>query len=83
MRKYGYSIEEKVTTYQEIMQFCEKNGRLPKAYSSMKATTMTEEQLYEKNLHTRWAESSEKQIVDKYAGISIEKVPEKYKAIVE
>ena len=26
-----------------------------------------------KNLHTRWAESSEKQIVDKYAGISIEK----------
>ena len=65
------------------MQFCEKNGRLPKAYSSMKATTMTEEQLYEKNLHTRWAESSEKQIVDKYAGISIEKVPEKYKAIVE
>ena len=83
VRKYGYSIEEKVTTYQEIMQFCEKNGRLPKAYSSMKATTMTEEQLYEKNLHTRWAESSEKQIVDKYAGISIEKVPEKYKAIVE
>ena len=83
VRKYGYSIEEKVTTYQEIMQFCEKNGRLPKAYSSMKATTMTEEQLYERNLHTRWAESSEKQIVDKYAGISIEKVPEKYKAIVE
>ena len=83
VRKYGYGIEEKLTTYQEIMQFCEKNGRLPKAYSSMKATTMTEEQLYEKNLHTRWAESSEKQIVDKYAGISIEKVPEKYKAIVE
>ena len=70
-------------TFKEVMQFCEKNGRLPKAYSSMKATTMTEEQLYEKNLHTRWAESSEKQIVDKYAGISIEKVPEKYKAIVE
>ena len=83
VRKYGYGIEEKLTTYQAIMQFCEKNGRLPKAYSSMKATTMTEEQLYEKNLHTRWAESSEKQIVDKYAGISIEKVPEKYKAIVE
>ena len=83
VRKYGYGIEEKLTTYQAIMQFFEKNGRLPKAYSSMKATTMTEEQLYEKNLHTRWAESSEKQIVDKYAGISIEKVPEKYKAIVE
>ncbi len=82
MRKYGYGIEEKLTDYQMVMQFCEKNGRLPRGYSGRKATP-TKEQYCERRLYDRWYKSPEKQIVDKYAGIPTEKVPEEYKAIVE
>ena len=82
VRKYGYGIEEKLTTYQKVMQFCGKNGRLPKHVVGTKVT-MTEEQLYESNLYARWIRSDEKKLVDKYMGVPIEKVPEKYKAIVE
>jgi len=82
VRKYGYGIEEKLTDYQMVMQFCEKNGRLPRGYSGRKATP-TKEQYCERRLYDRWYKSPEKQIVDKYAGIPTEKVPEEYKAIVE
>ena len=83
VRKCGYSIKEKLTTYQEIMQFGEKNGRLPISYSKMNDATMTEEQICERRLYAKWYRSAEKQIVDKYAGVPIEKVPEEYKAIVK
>ena len=82
VRKYGYGIEEKLTDYQMVMQFCEKNGRLPRGYSGRKATP-TKEQYCERRLYDIWYKSAEKQIVDKYAGIPTEKVPEEYKAIVE
>ena len=82
VRSYGYGIREKLTGYQEVMQFCEKNGRLPRSNQGSKATH-TEEQLYEKNLYDRWMKSDEKQLVDKYVGVSIEEIPEKDRAIVE
>ena len=82
VRSYGYGVEEKLTAYQEIMQFCEKYGRLPRGYSGRKATP-TKEQYCERRLYNRWYKSPEKQIVDKYAGVPIEKVPEEYKAVVE
>ncbi len=82
VRSYGYGIEEKLTTYQKVIQFCEKNERLPKQVVGTKAT-LTEEQIYENNLYARWCRCDEKQLVDKYSGVPIEKVPEKYKSIVE
>ena len=82
VRSYGYGIEEKLTTYQKVIQFCEKNGRVPKYVVGTKAT-ITEEQIYEKNLYARWCRCDEKQLVDKYSGVPIEKVPEEYKSIVE
>ncbi len=82
VRSYGYGVEEKLTAYPEIIQFCEKNGRLPRGYSGRKATP-TKEQYCERRLYNRWYKSPEKQIVDKYAGVPTEKVPEEYKAIVE
>ena len=82
VRSYGYGIEEKLTGYQVIRQFCEKNGRLPIGYKGTKAT-LTEEQLYEKNIYDRWRRSAEKQIVDKYIGVSIEEIPEEDRAIVK
>ena len=82
VRSYGYGIEEKLTTYQKVIQFCEKNERLPKQVVGTKAT-LTEEQIYENNLYARWRRCDEKQLVDKYSGVLIEKVPEEYKSIVE
>ena len=82
MRSYGYGIEKTLTGYQRVMQFCEKNGRLPKEIKGKKAT-LTEEQIYERNLYINWITSGEKKIVDKYVGIPIEKIPEEDRAIVE
>ena len=69
-------------TFKEVMQFCEKNGRLPKHIVGTKVT-MTEEQLYESNLYARWIRSDEKKLVDKYMGVPIEEIPEEDRAIVE
>ena len=82
VRSYGYGIEETLTVYQEVMQFCEKNGRLPKTAKGPNAT-LTEEQIYERNLVSRWRQSGEKQLADKYVGIPIEKIPEEDREIVE
>ena len=82
VRSYGYGVEEKLTAYQEIMQFCEKYGRWPRMFQGTNSTC-TEEQIYERNLYNRWQTSDEKQIVDKYAGIPIEKIPVEDRAIVE
>ncbi len=82
VRSYGYGIEEKLTTYQKVIQFCEKNERLPKQVVGTKAT-LTEEQLYEKNLYGSWLRSDEKKLIDKYIGTPIEKIPEKDRVIVE
>lgn len=68
--------------FKEVMQFCEKNGRLPKHIVGTKVT-MTEEQLYESNLYARWIRSDEKKLVDKYMGVPIEEIPEEDRAIVE
>ena len=77
-----YGIEEKLTGYQMLMQFCEKNGRLPKQIAGKKAT-LTEKQIYERNLYAKWKTSKEKQLVDKYVGIPVEEIPEEDRAIVE
>ena len=82
VRSYGYGIEEKLTTYQKVIQFCEKNGRVPRVVNGTKAA-LTEEQLYEKNLYGSWLRSDEKKLIDKYIGTPIEKIPEKDRVIVE
>ena len=82
VRSYGYGVEEKLTAYQEIMQFCEKYGRWPRMFQGTNSTR-TEEQIYERNLYNRWQTSDEKQIVDKYVGIPTEKIPEEDKTIIE
>ena len=82
VRSYGYGVEEKLTAYQEIMQFCEKYGRWPRMFQGTNSTR-TEEQIYERNLYNRWITSDEKQIVDKYVGIPTEKIPEEDKTIIE
>ena len=82
VRSYGYGVEEKLTAYQEIMQFCEKYGRWPRMFQGTNSTC-TEEQIYERNLYNRWQTSDEKQIVDKYVGIPTEKIPEEDKTIIE
>ena len=82
VRSYGYGIEEKLTTYQKVIQFCEKNGRVPRVVHGTKAA-LTEEQLYEKNLYGSWLRSDEKKLIDKYIGTPIEKIPEKDRVIVE
>ena len=82
VRSYGYGIKRKLIGYQALMQFCEKNGRLPKQIAGKKAT-LTEKQIYERNLYAKWKTSKEKQLVDKYVGIPVEEIPEEDRVIVE
>lgn len=46
---------------------------------ALKRGQMTEEQRYETNLYARWIRTSEKEILEEYAGQPIENVPEEYR----
>lgn len=49
----------------------------------LKTDEMTEEEIYEVNLYTRWCRSKEKKILDKYEGKLIKEVPEEYREKIE
>ena len=76
---------EKKTTYEEVIEFLEKNdGRMMASYISkdgrkVKRSEMTEEQLKEVKLYDRWRKTNEKKILEKYRNQPIENVPEEYR----
>lgn len=81
LRELG--LEEK-TTYEEIVEYLEQNGREPKQNFSGKGKTilmkdLSEEEQYEKRLAKRWAYSPEKKVLDEYAERDIQEVPEQYR----
>ena len=74
IRNFGYGI----TLFEEVIKFAEENGRLPKYYSSKKASEKTEKEREEENLYAKWLKSEEKKILEEYAGQPLENVPEEY-----
>ena len=74
-----------VTVYEEIIEWLEgHNGEMPRGAikvdgKTKKVAEQTEEENYEVNLRQRWNTCKERQILDEYAGRSIEEVPEEYR----
>ena len=78
IRSYGYGI----TSFEEVIKFAEKNGRMPKN-SKQKTSEMTEKEREERNLYAKWIKTKEKKTVDRYAGIDLEEIPEEYRELVQ
>mgnify|MGYP004526146667 CR=1 FL=1 len=84
IRNYGYlgKQQSELTPFEEIINFAEKNGRMPKQ-SNKKASEKTEKEIEESRLYTKWIRTEEKKTVDKYVGIDIKEIPEEYRELVE
>lgn len=75
-------------TYEEFIEFLKEHGRTPMStfHRNGKVLTdkdLTEEQKEEKRLAKRWAYTTEKNILDEYAGRPIEEVPEEYREKIQ
>ena len=73
---------DKLTSFEKILKFAEENGRMPKKLNK-KASEMTKEEKEELSLYQKWRKTEEKKIVDRYAGIKIEEIPEENRKLVE
>ena len=79
----------KKTTYEQVIEFIEANGRIMKGEFKEKEENgkrkkltvdqMTEEQRQESRLYAKWHKSDEYKILQEYAGQPIENVPEEYR----
>ena len=68
---------DKLTPFEEVIQFAEENGRMPKV-SKQKTSEITEKEREECNLYAKWIRTEEKKILEEYAGQPLENVPEEY-----
>ena len=88
LREYGYGLKEK-NVYEEVIEWLETHdGKMPRSKiivdgKILKAEEMTEEQKYERNLMGNWNASLEYKALKECAGISLDKVPEKYQEYIE
>ena len=90
MREYGYGLEREKKIQEEILEFIESNANHNKPRGSIKdengqaktVKEMTEEEIYERNLYSRWSNSEEKRVLDKYTGRPMEEVPKEYKEFI-
>ena len=78
IRGFGYGL----TVFEEVMKFCESEGRIPRAISK-KAAERTEDEKNEVSLYRKWLKSDERKIADKYVGKNIEEIPEEDRELVE
>ena len=82
IRDFGYGLGNGLTPFEEVMKFCESEGRIPRAINK-KAAEMTEEEKNEFSLYQKWLRSDEKKIVDKYVSKNIKEIPKEDRALVE
>ena len=84
IRDYGYlgKKQSELTPFEEIIQFAEENGRMPKE-SHKKVLEMTKEEKEEYSLYNKWRKTEEKKIVDRYAGIDKKEIPEDFRELVQ
>ena len=81
MRNYGYGLVNELTPYQEVVQFCEREGRVPK-YVNKKALEQSKEEKEEQRLYFKWLNTEERKIVDGYEGKALEEIPEEDRELV-
>ena len=88
LRSFGIGLPKK-TLYEEVVEFLyEHNGRLMQNGfqtdgKRLKRKDMTKEQIDEVNLCQRWNKSEEKEVLEKYAGHSIDIFPKKYREVIQ
>ena len=58
------------------MQFCEREGRVPK-YVNKKALEQSKEEKEEQRLYFKWLNTEERKIVDGYEGKALEEIAER------
>ena len=84
LRGYGLGLKEK-TVYEQVIEWIETHdgiaprGTIRKNSKALRKDELTEEQLEEKRLYSRWFESKEKKVLDEYEGRPIEEVPKKFR----
>ena len=84
LRSYGLGEKEK-TTYEQVIEFLENHdGNIMKTAfrkngKQLNRDEMTTEQIEEIKLYQRWNKSTERRILEEYAGRTIEDVPEEYR----
>ena len=84
LREYGLGEKEK-TTYEEVIEWLEENdgkimrSSIKKNGKKLKLEDMTPEEQEETRLYAKWIASTERKILNEYAGRSIEEVPEEYR----
>ena len=70
MREYGYGLIKKILK-EEIIEFVNKEGRLPSGTKKREIT-----------LYQKWRISEEKRILEEYTGREVKEVPEEYQEFV-
>ena len=78
IRNYGYGL----TYFDKVLKFAEENGKIPKKINK-KVSERTEKESEEDSLYDKWRKSEEKKIVDRYAGMKIEEIPEEHRKLVQ
>ena len=76
------SNNNELTPFEEVLQFCVKEGRVPSQIHKQ-ASEQTEKEKREKSLYGKWVKSEEKKIIDSYTGKSLEEIPEEHRALVK
>ena len=78
IRNYGYGL----TYFDKVLKFAEENGKIPNKINK-KVSERTEKESEEDSLYEKWRKSEEKKIVDRYAGMKLEEIPEEHRKLVQ
>ena len=83
LREYGLGLS-KPTPYEEIIEWLDTHdGQMPSSSITVNRRTltveeMTDDQIYQKNLYSRWGRTKEKRALDACVGIPLDNLPEEY-----
>ena len=83
LREYGLGLS-KPTPYEEIIEWLDTHdGQMPSSSITVNGRTltveeMTDDQIYQKNLYSRWGRTKEKRALDACVGIPLDSLPEEY-----
>ncbi len=84
IRSYGYkgsALAAGITPFEEVMNWIEQNGRMPKP-TKKKAGERSDDEKTEMSMYLKWVKTKEKKIVDCYMGVDICNVPEIHRDLV-
>ena len=77
VREFGYGV----TQFEEVMQWAEEHGRMPKAINKG-SNEMTDDERKEYRLYNKWFRTEEKKKVDDYIGIELGEILEEDRELI-